>query len=208
MRDHGGVGPHVLIIWLRPDVLARQVSGFIASGDRYVLGLQAADSDENGREIVRLALTEATQDPSELAAAFTKVDTLILTTLSSLTDAPPDARFAGPQDLFVLVDLPPVEAVRHAAASGSVRWARFEIGGDRKLKGIVWVVDALPGVVHLHIASETAHVMLTRWLDAQPAEHAIADPDVLRSRLPRIDAVIQHVVACWYIIERQDRRDD
>jgi hypothetical protein len=31
---------------------------------------------------------------------------------------------------------------------------------------------------------------------------------VLRSRLPRIDAVIQHVVACWYIIERQDRRDD
>ena len=208
MRHHPKLGNHVLIVWLRPDILARQLDGFEHVDDRYVLALQAAGVDGTGRAVVRLAVTNETEDPSELAAAFTKVETVILTTLSSIADAPPAARFTGDDDLFVVVDQPPVEAIRHAFDRGAtLRWARFEVAGDRHLKGIAWELDALPGVVHLHLASEVGHVMMVRWLDSQPAQLAVADPHVLRSRLARIDAVVQHIVAAWHIIERQDRPD-
>lgn len=209
IRDHPRLGNHVLIVWLRPDVLARQLSGFTYAGGGHVLALQAAGVDDGGNAIVRIAIADETGDPSELAASFTKVETLILTTLSSLVDAPPSAAFSGPQDLYVLVDQPALEALRHAFGRGPpVRWARLQVSGDQRLKGLVWEASGLRGVIHLHLASEASHLTLVRWLAAQPKELSIHDQNVLRSREMQIDAIVQHLFAAWHVLERQDRPVD
>lgn len=204
MRDHPQMGSHVLIVWLTPEVLAHQLAGFSHPGPGHVLALQAAGTDAAGNAVARLALADETADPSELAAAFTKVETLILTTLSSLVDAPPSAAFAGDQDLYVVVDQPAVEALRHAFDRGApVRWDRLEVGGERRLKGVVWEAAGLPGVIHLHLASEAGHLALVRWLSEQPADTALADRNLLRSRQMQIDAIVQHLFAAWHVLERQ-----
>ncbi len=205
-RDHPSLGNHVLIIWVRPDVLARQLAELPPFGPGPVLALQAAGSDQNGGAIVRLAICSETDDPSELAGAFTRIATLILTTLSTLVDAPSSARFAGDQDLYVLVDLPVVGALERAFERGApVTWARLEVNGDQELKGLIWEADGLRGVIHLHLGAEAAHLALVRWLAEQPSHLAQLDQNLLRSRRVHVDAIVQHIFAEWYVLERQDR---
>jgi hypothetical protein len=205
MRSHPSFGTHVVVVWARANVLGRQFAppNALLTRQDFVLGLQAAGAGPGGEPLVRLALVDELTDPTALAGMFTQIRTLILTTLSSLVDAPQDARFGGDQDLYVLVDQPAVEALRHAFSRGAVaRWSRLAVNGDLQLLGICWELDALPGVIHLHLATDAAHYALVRWLNAQPASRAVLDQELLRVRRPQIDAVVQHVVAAWWRLER------
>lgn len=206
VRAHPSLGNHVLIVWVRQDVLARQLEGLPALDQNPVLALQAADAGTDGVAVTRLAICTETDDPSELAAAFTSVETLILTTLSTLLDAPATARFAGQQDLYVLVDTPVVEALTLAFERGApVTWARLEVNGDQQLKGLIWEAAGLPGVLHLYLAADASHLALVRWLALQPEQLATADQNLMRSRQMHLDALVQHLFAAWHVLERRDR---
>lgn len=204
VRDHEGLGVHLLAVWVRADLLARQFArpNGLENLDGHVLALQAADSAD-GAPVVRLAVADGLTDLAELAAGLTRIEVLFLTTQASILDAPEEVRFSGRRPIHVLVDQPVLEQLRHTFNQGAeLRWARVDLGGDRALILFVFEIDALPHVRYLYLCSEVAADALTRWLRLRPAEQARADHGVWEKAAAEIEGVVQHVVAAWWRLDQ------
>ena len=204
LRHHDDLGAHLLAVWVRADLLARQFGDADILRERggHVAALQAA-ADSDGGPVVLLAIADDLGEIVALAAGLHDIEMLFLTTQASILDAPDAVRFSGERTIHVLVDQPVLEQLRHTFDQGAaVRWARVELGGDRQLALFVFEVDALPHVLYLHLAGEVAADALTRWLRRQPASRAAPDGSVYTDAGPAIEAIIQHVVAAWWRLDQ------
>jgi hypothetical protein len=143
----------------------------------HVLALQATGVAD-GRPTAWLAIADAVTDLAELAAGLDEIEVLFLTTQASVLDAPDDLRFSGARPVYVLVDQPVPEQLRHTFAQGaSIRWARVDLGGDRELILFVFVVKPLPHVHYLLFVYDVGADALTRRLGRQLRE--AERPDVV-----------------------------
>ena len=204
LRDHHALGHHVLAVWARADLLARQFArpNALESRDGHVLALQAAGTAKDGEPVARLAIVEGLNDPSLLAAVISNVRVLTLTTLASLVDAPDDAAHRGKETLFALIDQPVLEWLRHTVASATVRWGRSRMRGDRELTVFSFAVSALPGTIFLHMTGPVGRWYATRWLVAQPDERVQEDAAVVNDHSAEIDAVSQHLISAWWVFDQ------
>jgi hypothetical protein len=204
LRRHEVLGPHLLAVWIRADLLARQFRrpNQLDGHDGHVLALQAADVDDAGDPIVRLALAENVTDLAELASGLDTIAVVFLSTQASILDAPDNVRFSGRNPIHVLVDQPILEQLRHTFDQGaSIRWARVDLGGDRELTLFVFEVDALPYVRYLHLALEVGADALTRWL-LRHRGSVRQDSSVFSDDAARLEAVVQHIVAAWWRLDQ------
>ena len=207
LRLHEQVGAHVLAVYVRADLLARQFArpNALENHVGHVLALQAAGADADGRAVVRLAVAGEITDLAMFATAMKEIDVIFLSTQASILDAPDDVRFSGERTIFVLIDQPILEQLNHTLAQGaSIRWSRERVGGGLQFSLFVFAVDALPYVRYLHIAYDAAAQALTDWLRRQ-AELVVEDRDVYMSEAARIEAVVQHVVAAWWRFDQLGR---
>ncbi|MFE2965648.1 hypothetical protein ACFXKC_18610 [Streptomyces sp. NPDC059340] len=206
-RDHEQLGAHVLLVWARADLLARQFARPNALEERagFVVALQAAGYDSEGRAVARLGLFD-TESPADVARAFT-LPVVCLTTAASLTDAPGSARSDHIDTIYAIADLPIVSQLVHTfKQKAHVNWMRADVDGDRKLHVFAFTVSVLPGIVWLQLTGEAGRHYLQRWLTSLGPEQAESRPEEFTALLPGIDAAVQHVVSAWWIIDQQGGR--
>lgn len=210
LRDHHEVGTHVLAVWARADLLARQFSvpnPLEGRHGEHLLVVQTAGNNDAGTPVVRLAVIEGLDDISVLARLWSNIRVLYLTTTASIDDAPPQASFTGEQTLFVLADQPVFEQLRHTLGrDATVRWERAPVSGDRTLTVFVYEVDALPGTVYLHLATEVGAYALSYWLTRGDGGRAQRSPELLATHHGEIDAITQHIVSAWWRLDQLGAR--
>jgi len=126
LRRHDQLGAHLLAVWVFADLLARQFRGDgadeLRSRDGHVLALQAADRGPEGPR-ARRAVIEDPSHLAQLADGLEDITVLLLTTQASILDAPAEIRLSGKRNVYVLVDQPILEQLRHTLAQrASIRW--------------------------------------------------------------------------------------
>jgi hypothetical protein len=206
-RDDDRLGRHVLLVWMRTDLLARQFAQPNAlTGERgFTLALQASGRDDDGLPVVRLGLFD-TIGPGDVVRAF-GMPVVFFTTTATIVDTPPDRGFVGVGTVYALVDQPVVEQLRHTFDQGaSVRWHTYEVTGDRRLHVVAWIVSALQGTVWLHLATEAGFSVLTEWLAVQANHQAVRDPAALDPMSDGIDVVVQHLLNTWSFVDQEGGR--
>ncbi|MFF3333189.1 hypothetical protein ACFYWX_27160 [Streptomyces sp. NPDC002888] len=206
-RHHDRLGKHVLLVWARADLLARQFArpNALEQREGFVVALQAAGHDSEGRAVARLGLLE-TDNPAEAVRAFT-LPVVCLSTAASLADAPGTARSDGIDTIHAVADLPIVSQLVHTfRQKAHVTWMRSDVDGDRKLHLFSYTVSVLPGIVWLQLTGEAGRHYTQRWLTSLGPDQAEHRPEAFTELLPGIDAAVQHVVSAWWIIDQQGGR--
>ncbi|WP_148616542.1 hypothetical protein [Nocardioides rubriscoriae] len=208
VRHHSDVGMHILLVWARADVLARQFRrpNGLDGIDGYVCALQAAGLSETSEAVARLCIFE-TESPAEVARLFSTVKVVCVTTASSLMDAPGAASSKGIETIVAIMDQPVVAQFLHTfKAQARVTWARTALSGDRHLHIFSYLISALPGIVWLQVASEVGRQVTERWLATLGEDKVVASRSAFEPHMPLIDAAVQHVVAAWSVIDQRGGR--
>lgn len=207
VRTHDSLGQHIALVWARADLLARQFrqpNGLDGRGG-FLVAAQATGHDETGKAIARLGIFD-TDSPGEVASAFT-MPVICLTTAASLVDAPGTARSDGIQTMYAVADLPIVAQLSYTfRQQAHVTWTRLHLTGGRRLHVFAYKVSALPGIIWLQFTGEAGRHYVTRWLQSLGNERARHDPDGFESQRAELEAVIQHVVSAWWIVDMQGGR--
>lgn len=199
-RGHADIGPHLLVVWLRADLLRRQfaVPEQLRDFHGHVFGLLSCDRTHGDPRAMLCPLPSAPSDALPALQARTPV--LFLTTLASIIDTPSDVSFAGAPQVFALIDQPVLGFVDHTVDTGAtLRWEPVWIDGDHQLSVFVFTNDTLPGVLFLHIASSASRQTLARWLRTLPADQVIHDPMLGEgsAHAGSLHAVLQHIMGTF-----------
>lgn len=202
-RHHEQVGQHVLLVWARADLLARQFSEPNALTGRtgFVMGLQASGYDAEGTPIARIGLFDGVRAGDVVRAM--RLPVVFFTTMASIVDTPEDLGFEGVGTVFALADQPVVAQLQHTfAREATVHWHTYTVEGDRILHVLTWTVSALPGTVWLHVTGEAGMRVLAEWLDAQDPLRAVRAPDAFAAVSASIGLVVEHLVGTWFVIDQ------
>ncbi len=135
--DDERLGPHVWLVVLSAAVIERQ---FVLSqpleDDRY-WGLLAVDRREDPPFARLWPLTDAPAEVTEKLLSA-RIQSVLMTTMSTLNDTHARARFSPNTPLFVLVDFPALPFLRGLQAEYQpVRWVHAESMGDLTLHLVV-----------------------------------------------------------------------
>ena len=87
-----------------------------------------------------------------------------------------------------------------------VTWTRLHLTGGRRLHVFAYKVSALPGIIWLQFTGEVGRHYVTRWLQSLGDELARHDPGGFESQRAELEAVIQHVVSAWWIVDMHGGR--
>jgi hypothetical protein len=199
VMDDEHLGAHVWGVILSAAVIERQFQPTSPLGQERYWGFLAVD--RRGEEhFARLWPIEET--PAHVTAMLAEqgIRTVLMTTMSTLTDAFERASLSPSTPVFVLVDLPVLAFLRGLEAeSQTVRWVHAEATGARLLQLLVLKLDG-PDPLHFVIVRSTHTVRSTvEWLRRSSGfDH---DPALAGEAGPFLAALAQHLAGTFWAFE-------
>ncbi|MEV0570318.1 hypothetical protein [Dactylosporangium sp. NPDC050588] len=197
VSHHPALGAHVVVLWVRADLLDRQLSwpGALTGKNEFVVAVAAAGP---AARVCRFPVAE----PGPVLSAFT-MPTVCLSTAATLMSAPAEASPAGITRLYALVDRP---VLPFLLREGPVAWNVGRISGPRRLHLIVYGASAFPGVVWFQITGDAGRAYLLRWLQSRGEDEAPRRPAEFKGLHDELDAVVKHVLSTWYVVGQHEEK--
>lgn len=199
----GSDGPHILAVLLDRDVLQRQFAGLEnipREGPPVLAMMGPPDIDHNGRR-VPIALMRPDLTAQELAAMFSSLPMLTLSSLrTSLHDGARE-QVLNLDEAYMLVDLP----LRTQVASwikqvGRVRLRVTDVHGQQPMNLIVLRPDRLQSLWMLCFRSDAGIGELAQLLDRYPGQ-LTADLEIPGDVVRRIGMLAAWIHGAWWTLE-------
>jgi hypothetical protein len=199
VMDDEHLGAHVWGVILSAAVIERQFQPTSPLGHERYWGFLAVDRRGEEHSARLWPLEEA---PARVTTMLAEqgIRTVLMTTMSTLTDAFERTPLSPSTPVFVLVDLPVLAFLRGLEAeSQTVRWVHAEATGARLLQLLVLKLDG-PDPLHFVIVRSTHTVRSTvEWLRRSSGfDH---DPGLADNVGPFLAALAQHLAGTFWAFE-------
>jgi hypothetical protein len=199
VMDDKHLGPHVWGVVLSAGVIDRQFQPTESLADERYWGFLAVD--RRGKEHFA-RLWPIPDPPLRVTAMLAEqgIQTVLMTTMSTLTDTYARTPFSATTPVFVLVDLPLLPFLRGLQAENTnVRWVHAGAIGSPPLQLIVLKLDG-PDPLHFVIIRSTHTVRSTvEWL--RRAETFSHDRTLSESITPYLNALTHHLAGTFWAFE-------
>lgn len=199
VQHHEVLGSHVVLAWMRADLLARlfaEPNPWTERGDEHVVALLSPQPEELGEPLVRVCPFEV-DDPGAVIEAFT-MPVVCLSTSKSLFDAPDISDAARIRRIFTFVDHRSIADLTGSfGPQAALVWNRGQVLHGRRLTIFVYGTDVLPGIIWFQITGDAGRAYTSRWLDSLGTDKAVRSPEAFADLAPQLDIAVRTVLACW-----------
>jgi hypothetical protein len=199
VMDDDRLGPRVWGVLLSASVLERQFDLTGPLDEERYWGLLAVDRRDDPPFARLWPLPDPPAAVSERFASA-GIETVLMTTLSTLTDAHARTPFSPRTPVFVMVDLPALPFLRGLQSEhGSVRWVHAHSDGDVILHLVLLALDG-PDPLHFFIVrSEHTVKATTEWLRREP--EFVHDPSLGLEVDAHLNALAQHLAGTFWAFD-------
>lgn len=188
------LGPHVWAVILSRRVLEHQFDvGFGLDTNRCwgLLGVDRVDSSTGW-------LWPLSDSPAEVTTTLGRqgVQSVVMTTMSTLADSFTPTHFSPDTPVFVLIDIPLPQYFDLIRREGGAKWVHAETDGDRVLHLVVLVgVNGAQSINHVIIRSANTVKATVEWLRRAP-EFSFA-PSVADRLTPHLSALANRIAGSF-----------
>lgn len=200
VRDDPGIGPHLWCVLLSTEVLRRQFVTDELPDTRW-WGFLAVDRREPPP---RARLWPVEESPRHVIEQLSKVGlaAVVMTTMSTLSDACHETPFPATAPVFVLIDQP-VRAVLLGLDPGEevgtqkVLWTAGDVGGDRALRLLILTLDGPDPLYFVFPTSTHAIRAVMEWLRRRP-DSFVQDPGAFAGVEAFVLALSHHLIGTFW----------
>lgn len=197
------LGPHVLLLWAARGVFETQFHATdLGTGDHFV-AIVAPLVVGGVVRAIRGLVVDGDGGPDALAEHLGAVPTVVMTTSSTLMDAPASARSEHVPVLYALIDGPILYQLEHSFGSrGRATWDSYDARRGSELCVTVFSLDVLPGIRWIHVGTIAARSYLVTWLEGREGIDAQRVKGAFDAERPAIDIVARFVRHAWRVLSQ------
>ena len=201
IQDDPTFGPHVILVWADARRLHEQYELADVDNDGYIAAMVAPVLEHGRVNGVSVLAVDGSGGPDVLAQHLGFVPTIVLTTSTSLMDAPATATSEHVPVLYALVDGPILNQLEHTFGShGHLTWDSFNLRRGEELCVTVFALNVLPGIRWLHLGTIAARSYLVSWLESKEGSNATHAKGAFDDERTRIDILTRFVTLTWSVV--------